>query len=85
MSIGQNKKKTKFLLTKLFISGMLQVLILFLIFNGFSGFRRKWRLPLSAHVMMAVLLLHPRLIQQTPLIQPWSPNIKDSVKAVLYW
>ena len=42
MSIGQNKKKTEFLLTKLFISGMLQVLnLLFLIFNGFSGFRRK--------------------------------------------
>ena len=32
MSIVQNKKKTEFLLTKLFISGMLQVLILFLIF-----------------------------------------------------
>ena len=41
MSIGQNKKKPEFLLTKLFISGMLQVLSLFLIFNGFSGFRRK--------------------------------------------
>ena len=41
MSIGQNKKKTEFLLTKLFISGMLQVLNLFLIFNGFSGFLRK--------------------------------------------